>query len=336
MAIDLSKFRPNLAAQTDDYDWSKLKYPVYVSPKLDGIRCVCHPTLGPVTRTLKPIPNAYIRKVLSKPEFKWLDGEVLIGPINASDVFNRSQSGVMSYGGTPDFTYAVFDNFEAGHMCGFGIRIEDARRVVEYARGNENAVGFPVQLLEHRMVNNYEELVAAEIEALGQGYEGLMVRSPSGKYKFGRSTQREQGLLKMKRFIDDEAEIVGWEPLMRNQNDPMIDALGLQKRGYSKEGKVADDTRVGKFIVRGVPESRWTGVTFSIGSGLDDDSRVRFREAFRRYNIEPSPATYLAGIRDGLFNAPDNPLGKIVAYKYQAHGSLDAPRSPIWKGLRYD
>lgn len=310
MAINLSKFRPNLAAQTDDYDWSKLQYPVYVSPKIDGIRCICHPTLGPVSRSLKPIPNEYIRNILSRAEFKWLDGEIVVGSINAPDVFNRSQSGVMSYGGTPDFTYTVFDNFESGHMCGFGIRLDDARRVLDHI--HSVYPGLSVQLLEHCMVNNYEELVAAEIEALEQGFEGLMIRSPGGKYKFGRSTQREQGLLKMKRFIDDEAEIVGWEPLMRNQNDPMIDALGLQKRGYSKDGKVADDSRVGKFILRGISGSRWAGVTFSIGSGLDDDSRVRFRKEV------------------------DTLMGKIVAYKYQAHGSLDAPRSPIWKGLRYD
>ena len=40
-------------------DIYKLDYPFYVSPKLDGIRCVITAD-GPKTRTLKPIPNKYI------------------------------------------------------------------------------------------------------------------------------------------------------------------------------------------------------------------------------------------------------------------------------------
>lgn len=313
-AIDLTKFRPNLAATTDDYDWGKLKYPVYVSPKLDGIRCMTHPTLGPVTRTLKPVPNKSIRDYLSHPLLRWLDGELFVDNMNAPDVFNRTQSGVMSHGGTPNWSYRVFDNFEAGHMCGFGIRYGDAQRIIQAFDMLEEMpdVFRRVHILEHLMIDNYDELLAAEAKAVEDGYEGLMIRSPDGKYKFGRSTQNEQGLLKMKRFTDAEGIITGWEPLLRNQNDPMIDALGLQKRGYSKEGKVVDDTRVGKFLAVGAPGQPWDGIPFGIGSGLDDSSRVKYRQEI-----------------EGL-------IGKTFSYKFQAHGSLDAPRSPIWKGLRFD
>lgn len=306
-AIDLTKFRPNLAAETSDYDWDKLVYPVYVSPKIDGIRCVTHPALGPVSRSLKPIPNRYIRQYLAWPQSKWLDGEIVIGEANAPDVFNKSQSGVMTQDGEPDFTYWVFDNFEAGHRCGFGIRYADAERVILNAPEQTR-----VKLLPHNMVESYDELLFNEELYISQGYEGLMIRSPGGLYKFGRSTLREQGLLKMKRFLDAEAIIVGWEPLLRNNNEAVIDALGLQKRGYSQDGKVADDSRVGKFIVRGDPMGKWADVTFSVGSGLDDSSRLRYRQEI------------------------DSLMGKVISYKYQPHGSKDAPRTPIFKGLRHD
>ena len=313
--IDLTKFRPNLAATTDDYDWSKLQYPVLVSPKLDGIRCVTHPTMGPVSRSLKPIKNDEVRTYLANPMLRWLDGELTVGPYNAPDVFSQSQSGVMSVGGNPNWTYWVFDDFEAGHMCGFGIRLEDAMRVVgthQIASDDYNHV----RMLPHMRVDNYEELQVAEETALAEGFEGLMIRSLSGKYKFGRSTTREGGLLKMKRFEDDEAQITDWSPLELNTNDPVFDAMGLQKRGYSKEGKVIDDSRVGRFFCRGVEGSRWAGVGFWIGSGLDDDTRRALREA----------------IRSGV----DSPIGRKISYKYQAHGSKDAPRTPIWKGFRGD
>src|SRR5690606_2846799 len=146
----------------------------------------------------------------------------------------------------------------------------------------------------HTRVDNYEQLVEQEAKAIAEGYEGLMIRSAGGKYKFGRSTQREQGLLKMKRFTDDEAIIEGYELLQLNQNDPIIDALGLQKRGYSKEGKVDDPTRIGKLLVRGAASSRWHGISFSIGSGLDDSTRRDFLARF------------------------DEIRGKTVSYKYQA------------------
>lgn len=311
MAIDLSKFRPNLAAQTDDYDWSKLKYPVYVSPKIDGIRCVCHPTMGAVSRSLKPIPNKHIREVLSLPDFRWLDGEIVVGKANAPDVFNRSQSGVMSEGGTPEWTYLVFDHIEAGNMCGFGIRHEDARRQIQLHQLS-TTVWPNVRLIPHELVETFDMLLMLEERYIAQGYEGLMIRSPGGKYKFGRSTQREQGLLKMKRFMDGEARIVGWEPLLRNMNEAKIDALGLQKRGYSQDGKVADITLAGKVNVVGV-SGQWVDISFDVGSGLDDTLR-----------------------RDIAANFESKYLNKTLTYKYQPHGSLEAPRTPIWKGIRHD
>ena len=51
--------KPMLSATCKDS--SQLVYPVLVTPKLDGIRCLVKDT-GVVSRTLKPIPNKYIRK----------------------------------------------------------------------------------------------------------------------------------------------------------------------------------------------------------------------------------------------------------------------------------
>lgn len=311
MSMNLTGFRPNLAAESSDWDFNKLQFPVYVSPKIDGIRCMTHPVLGPSSRSLKPIPNRYISDFLAQPALKWLDGEIVVGPSHAPDVFNRSQSGVMSRDGQPSFTYLVFDNFEAGNMCGFGIRYEDARRVVDKAIADLGDTGC-IRLLPHTMVYNLEELWDFEAGTVEDGFEGIMIRSPGGKYKCGRSTLREQGLIKVKRFVDDEAQIIGWKPLMRNQNDPVIDALGLQKRGYSKDGKVADLTMAGKFNMLGLT-GKWRGIEFDCGSGLDEAQR-----------------------RDIAANFDTKYKGQMGSYKYQPHGSLDAPRSPIWKGLRHD
>jgi len=69
-----------------------------------------------------------------------------------------------------------------------------------------------------RVINSAEELDAFEAACLRDGFEGVMLRSPSGRYKFGRSTLKENLLLKLKRFEDAEAQIIGFEELSHNAN----------------------------------------------------------------------------------------------------------------------
>ena len=68
-------FKPTLAIAAD---FKKLVYPVYASPKLDGIRCSIVDGKA-LSRSLKAIPNAHISRLLSCPELDGLDGELIIG-----------------------------------------------------------------------------------------------------------------------------------------------------------------------------------------------------------------------------------------------------------------
>ncbi|KKL60017.1 hypothetical protein LCGC14_2209470, partial [marine sediment metagenome] len=56
--------RPMLAATVAYDDLEKVEWPVLCSPKIDGIRCLIHPELGPVTRSFKPLPNEHVRERL--------------------------------------------------------------------------------------------------------------------------------------------------------------------------------------------------------------------------------------------------------------------------------
>jgi len=309
--IDLSKFRPLLSATVEPGTEHLLKFPLLGSPKIDGIRVICHPTLGPVTRTLKPVPNKFIREYLSHPMLRWLDGEVVVGDACAPNVFNLSQSGVMSQDGTPDFTYIVFDHFGSSSLnCPFSLRLKDAEIAVrEFAVQSETQSR--VQFLKHTLIEDIVSLDQFESEMLDKGYEGVMLRHPHGKYKYNRSTFKEHILLKMKRFEDDEAVVIGWEPLYRNNNKAFIDERGYQKRSSHQANKIADDSLLGKLLVRG-SSGKWAGVQFDIGSGFTESQRRDYR------------------------NQIDSLIGKTVTYKYLPYGSKDAPRHPIFKGFRYD
>ena len=109
-------FKPMLSATLKDT--TKIRYPVLVSPKLDGIRCLMlydHDNVTrPFSRKLLPIPNKYINRCLAGlPAF---DGELIVGEPTGSDCINRASSGVMSVEGTPDFTYHVFDVLRVDHI----------------------------------------------------------------------------------------------------------------------------------------------------------------------------------------------------------------------------
>lgn len=85
---------------------------MYMSEKLDGIRCVVFDGVG-YSRSLKPIPNTFIQAYFKRHAdfFEGMDGELIVGNKNAPDVFNQSTSGVMRHDGEPDFTFWVFDKY---------------------------------------------------------------------------------------------------------------------------------------------------------------------------------------------------------------------------------
>lgn len=264
-----------------------LRYPLIASYKLDGIRALVHKDRV-VSRTLKLIPNDYIRATLAS-----LSSEhVLDGELSVSGEFDAVQSAVMSRYGRPDFVYHVFDVQSSDSTSA---RLDKAADIVR-----DLNVPF-VQLVEQFVINNEAELVKLYDEALSLGYEGLILRKPTAPYKHGRSTLLQGWMLKLKPFVDDEATVIGANPLMRNHNDPTINAVGSQVRGHSIANKVEDD-------LLGSLHCAWKGVTFDLGTGYSEEQRHTLWQE------------YLSG---GL-------VGQKVTFKYQGVGTNGRPRFPVF------
>lgn len=280
--------KPMLAASTDG---TNLVYPMLVSPKLDGVRCLIQNGVA-VSRSLKPIPNSHVQRLFGRAELNGLDGELIVGPATAPDCYTRTTSGVMSVEGIPDVFYFVFDKFSDQNFVN---RLHAAR----------NLAGDRVIALPHTSVSTQAALEQYEAAMLAEGYEGVMLRDPHGRYKQGRSTLREGGLIKLKRFKDSEAIIVGYTQLMRNTNETKINALGHQERSHKKEGMIGAGV-LGSLTVRDVH----TGVEFDIGTGFNDAQR----EEFWRYRTK---LTWL-----------------MIKYKSQPVGVKDKPRFPVFLGFR--
>lgn len=281
-------------------DLGALRFPVVVSEKIDGVRCTVHPELGPVTRSLKPVRNRFVHQVLSDPFFKGMDGELVVGEANHPNCMQNTTSGVMSFEGKPDFKFYVFDHILNPNLP-WRHRYADLKLVTHQPAYPERFV-----LLEHQEVEEAWEIDQWETSFLEQGFEGLMIRDPNAAYKFGRSTTREGFLLKLKRFLDDEAEIVGFEEEMHNANELGKNELGYAHRTSHQENLVPKGT-LGKFIARSSKFEK----TFKIGSG------------------------FTAAQRQEFWNSQESLKGKIVKYKYLPIGVKERPRHPIFLGFRH-
>ena len=290
--------KPMLAAPTDG---ENLEYPLFASPKLDGVRALVINGVV-MSRSLKPIPNKYVQSIFGLSKLNGFDGELIVGDATAKDVYQKTVSGVMTKEGQPAVMFKVFDDFD--HPCdpGFAAR---------FTRLHDRVVKLPTlqfnncQILHQVNICNKDELNKWELSFLQDGYEGIMLRHPNGYYKHGRSTLKEGYLLKLKRFEDAEAIILDFYPLMHNANEAEKNELGYTERSSKKVGKV-ETKELGGFKVRDTK----TGVEFDIGTGFSAAQRSEF------------------------FMNGRTLIGKMVKYKYQKVGVKDKPRFPVFLGFR--
>lgn len=277
-----------------NFDPSNAKFPYIVTPKIDGIRFLMVNGVA-VSRTFKPIRNVHIQHLLQQYLPDGIDGEITSG-----DTFQSSTSAVMTIEGTPDFRVWIFDyvNPDETEIKPF------YNRMLSMPSLNVPIDCFELSILSGTHMKTLEEVEEYERICLESGYEGVMLRDPMGTYKFGRSTVRDNILLKLKRFEDDEAELIDIEEKMSNQNPEEYDAFGNIKRSSALDGMIPAGV-AGTLVVR-----NQEGQIFGIGSGLTDELRTE------------------------IWNNREKYLGKLVKYKYFPQGVKELPRHPVFLGFR--
>lgn len=311
----MKPFRPMLGCAAN---LKTLTGSYFGSFKLDGVRALVVEGVV-LSRNFKPIPNLHVQQLFGHSRYNGLDGELIVGNPASPTVYRDTVSGVMTQEGEPDVTLQVFDDYtETG---GFERRLHTVIRRLKRAPAI-------LQLVEHRVLVDLEAIMAMEAEALSLGYEGLMLRHPAAPYKYGRSTPREGGMLKVKQFKDGEAYIIGAEELLHNANTAVRNQLGQLERSSHKANKIGLGTLGALQVV-----DRKTGVSFDIGTGFTAAERA---ELWAKYEID---------LQNGEGWATANPykhwqkhsgalLGKLVKYKYFPTGSKDKPRFPVFLGFR--
>lgn len=289
----INNIRPLLSCEVSV---DNINFPIYVSTKFDGVRAMVIDSVV-YSRSLKPIRNEHIQKLFGKEEYQGFDGELIVGDIYAKDVFQKTTSGVMSKDGEPDVTFYVFDLWNLPDED-----YESRQRTLQDLLLQDSTMSNVVYTMIHKCHTvedldfflNHEEKV---------GGEGLIGRNPKGRYKYGRSTPKEQFSMKFKFFDQKEFEVVGFTERMHNSNEQTRDNLGYAERSSAKEGMIPMNT-LGSLVLR------YGDDTFNVGTGFSD------------------------ALRDEIWFNQEKYLGKLASIRYMSVGAKDKPRVPSLIGFR--
>lgn len=229
-----------------------------------------------------------------------------MGDATAEDAYRRTSSAVMSYE-SEDIVHARLHAFDIWNdpFSPFDERYGSLL-------GRMSNLPSWVEIVPNALLHDMEMLNEYEQRRLSEGHEGVILRRRDALYKEGRGTPTKGQLIKLKRFDDAEGRIVGVHELFHNGNEATINALGYTEHSGHKENLVPMDTlgAVEVSLDMNPDFAKSASQSVRIGTG------------------------FTAQMREDLWKDRDNLLGKIVKYKYFKIGVKDAPRFPVFLGLR--
>jgi DNA ligase-1 len=214
---------PMLAHPWEKYE-KKVKYPIHVQPKLDGVRAIARwegDKVVLISRSGKPwLATAHLNEQLEEHLQKGavVDGEIYLHGKGFQWITARSKK---KQPGTELLEYHIYDMPEIG---------EDSRDCFpdphdecpwEYRRDGLSVMADETPSWSHihyvwdEMALDKADVVRHHDAFVADGYEGLIARTHDGLYEYGH---RSPSLLKVKAFQDAEYAIVGH-----------TDGLGVEK-----------------------------------------------------------------------------------------------------------
>lgn len=297
--------KPHLAS---DWNPDKQTFPVVMLPKVDGVRGV-KPADQFLGRSLKKLGNLYTGRFYSEPCLTGFDGELAAERDTHPDLCRLTTSAVTTHEGAPFTLWWIFDLInEKTKDWGYWDRYQEAKATIIRLQADQHqpACVQHLRIIDAVIVYNMEALEAQDAKWLAMGYEGSILRDPDGKHKNGRCTVREGAYLRIKRFIEEEAYVLGVIEGQQNLNDEQVNELGRTFRSSHQEN-MSPNGMVGSLLVRGLKD----GAEFIVGAGsMPHEDRKKF------------------------FDDQTLILGKIIKYQHFPKGVKDKPRFPTFKTFR--
>lgn len=296
--------KPMLAC---DWDESRQRWPAIAQPKTDGVRGLNMSGVA-IGRSMRPHSNVYTREFYSLARFAGLDGELAAAHECDPALCRKTVSALNTITGEPFTLWWLFDYVtpETVALPYFQRRVMLVDRV---ARMQDE--GWPaaqhLRTVPSVVVGSLEEFLELEDHWLALGYEGGMLRDPQGRHKAGRCTVAEGLLLRVKRFVEEDAVVRVLVEGNTNGNEATVNALGRTERSTHAEN-MTPNGMVGSLVCYTKDNKE---ITVSAGS-MPHEDRVRYLQN------------------------PSLLLGKTIKYKHFPKGAKDKPRFPTFVSLRME
>lgn len=254
---------PMLAHKYEDRK-HKIKFPCAVQPKYDGMRMVTDGKSGWSRGNKEIIPDIIKHILPVETHGRILDGELVLPWFPKVNV---TMSAAKKYqpGFSDKLIYIVYDILTDDVTFDFYTRNLVLENWIA-ACGNRN-----IKFAETYIVTDENELMQREEEFVKRGFEGIMVRNLDGKYEINK---RSNDLQKLKRFFDEEFEIVNIIPagggssadvgkfVCRASNGVLFESTATGTEEERKNFLLNKDQFIGKFAKIKYRELTEYGVPF--------------------------------------------------------------------------
>jgi DNA ligase-1 len=291
-----------MLAPNESIDIATLKYPLLASYKLDGIRCIFKD--GQMySRALKQFPNVQLKKrfehlsKISKIHNVILDGELLAKSLTFNELSGLTRQ--LDKELPNDLYFYCFDCIKDENFnSNFKTRIDNIQIYFEEEY---------VKLVKQWSIFKSEEIESLYENALAWGCDGLILRDPNGRYKFGRGTIKEGLIYKMKPFQTFDAKIIGiiQATEVREGAEKKINELGRSVTSKKKDDRVLIEKAAAFLVMYGSKELKVT-------IAMTDEEKEEVWKNKKKY------------------------LGREIEYKGMLVGSKDLPRHPVFLRFRLD
>lgn len=245
--------KPMLALELD-LDKPTIKYPIYIQPKLDGVRCLIYlnscgqlvfqsrqNTIYEPFEHLVPGLTTLFSNFSDNKELV-IDGELYIHGAAFEKITSIVRRAKSKHPEVSTIKYHIYDCFYSGdggsnkakNSIGYGERYETLKKAFEKHTFQH------LVLVETKVARDMGEIEALHTyyTTLSIPYEGIMIRNKDSPYK---QQGRSKDLLKYKKFHDDEFLVIGHhEGTGAHKGTPIFEC-----QSKAKEGKIFSVTMQG-------------------------------------------------------------------------------------------
>lgn len=293
-----------------DVDESRLKFPCYITPKVDGSFAFVQNSLL-YARSLKHHENKYVTQQYSNPLFEGLRGELIVGnDPTAKDLCRNTSSTLRRIEGTPETSLWCFDYVT--HETVNLTWLERQKLLLEKVTYLRDIGYTNIFYIHPSKIMNLDEYFQVKDGIMDDDYEGCVIRNPDSKHKEGRSSEVRADLWRWKPEGSAEIRVTKLVEELKNNNEKQTNELGLTERSSHKdnlEGKQTLGAIVGELVTPVLDHNgsivTTVGTEVTVGTGSLTEKECK-----------------------ELWDNPDMILDSIVEFTYCSFGLKDKPRFP--------